>query len=166
MLLFYYVQELTTFSEVFTCLNYLYMPCVLIIVKPNDTYLYLLISFFFTLLLLASVESYFYSYGLFDDKVTRIRSKNWQCCCCWAVQRWTWHDTAPLALFLITAQSYSTFLSHSHPSLATLPLRLCLSHSWSVALNFVFILISSLFNSHPLELLLILFHVTATRNFY
>lgn len=57
--LFYHGQELTTFSGVLMCLNYLYMPCVLITVKPNNTYLSLFISFF-TLLLLASIQTYFY----------------------------------------------------------------------------------------------------------
>lgn len=164
ILLFYCIQELGAFSGVLTCLNYL--PCVLITVKPNNTCLPLFISLFYLAPTCFHTNMFLFITVFLMTQCPELKiTKGWQYCCCRAAQRWRWHDRAPLAVFsLLHCHTARPFLI-CRPWLATLPLLLCLSHWRSVALNFVFILSSFVFSSHPFELLLIFFHVRVARKF-
>ena len=140
------------------------MPCILTTVKLNDMYLPLFISFLLCSFLLPYKHISIY-YGLSDDSVPRIRNKGWQYCCCRAAQRRRWQGTAPLAVFsLLHCHTAHPFLI-CRPQFTTLPLRLCLSYWWSVALIFVFSLSSFVFSSHPFAPRLIFFHVRVARKF-
>lgn len=102
ILLFYCVQELTAFSGVLTCLNYLYMPCVLITVKPNNTYLSLFIAHFYLAPSCFRTNMFLFIMVFLMTKCPELKiTEDWQHCCCRAAQRWRWHDTAPLAVFVL-----------------------------------------------------------------
>lgn len=132
--LFCCVQDLTTSSGVLTCLNYLYMPCVLITVKPNNTCL----AFFSSFLLFSYLFPYkliFIYFYYTVEKVPRIRNNDWQYCCCQAAQRWRWHDTAPWTVFLVLHSHITHPFLICWPWLATSALYL----SWMVCgLEFCF----------------------------
>lgn len=102
ILLFYCVQELTAFSGVLTCLNYLYLPCVLITVKPNNTYLSLFITHFYLAPSCFRTNMLLFIMVFLMTKCPELKiTEDWQHCCCRAAQRWRWHDTAPLAVFVL-----------------------------------------------------------------
>lgn len=110
------------------------MPYILITVKPNNTYLSHFISFFRFGPFCFPVNTFLFIMIFLMRKSLELKITGyWQCCSGRAAQG------APLAVSLWVPCHTACPFPICHPQWATPPLLLCLSHWWSVALNFVFI---------------------------